>query len=187
MHCLSGMHGYGFNMKETESWFERAKKEAKKSLPRNERVFGIGIVIFCILMIFFFWTHQTQSTGFFTSKFGSLEMVLFYGFWLFWISTASLEAIFSQRLLSRIDDTFGGLIFTTISIALLLILFPFEFSHLSDVLPESIRFLVQWISNEIALVIMFLLVIAHLAAAIYSPFAYKFVDKKLFKREKNKD
>ena len=187
MHYLSGMHGYGFNMKETEIWFERAKKEAKKSLPRNERVFGIGIVIFCILMIFFFWAHQTQSTGFFTSKFGSLEMVLFYGFWLFWISTASLEAIFSQRLLSRIDDTFGGLIFATISIALLLILFPFEFSHLSDVLPESIRFLVQWISNDIARVIMVLLVIAHLAAAIYSPFAYKFVDKKLFKREKNKD
>jgi hypothetical protein len=171
-------------MKETENWFSRAKTAAEETLPRNERVVGIAIVTFCFLMIIFFGTHQIQSTDFFTFKFGLLEMILFYGFWIFWITTASLEAILNQRLLSRIVDTFGGLIFATISIAILLILFPFEFTYLSDGLPGSIRFLVQWISNDIARVIMIILVIAHLAAAIYSPFAYKFVDKKRFKRGK---
>jgi hypothetical protein len=34
---------------------------------------------------------------------------------------------------------------------------------------------------------MVLLAIAHLAAAIYSPFAYKFIDKKRFKRKKISD
>jgi hypothetical protein len=135
-------------------------------------------------MIIFFRAHHIESTGFFTMKFGALEMFLFYGFWVFWITTASLEAIFSQRFLSRIVDTFGGIIFCVLSIAILLFLFPFEFSHLADVLPESIRFLVQWISNDIAQVIMGLLMIAHLAAAIYSPFAYKFIDKKSLKRNK---
>ena len=171
-------------MKDTQSWFERAKTAAEEALPRNERVFGIVIVVFCILMIIFFITHQMNSTGFFTSEFETFEMLFFYGFWIFWITTASLEAILNQRLLSRIVDTFGGIIFATISIALLLVLFPFEFSHISDLLPESIRFLVKWISNDIARVILVLLVIAHLAAAIYSPFAYKFVDKKRFKRKK---
>jgi hypothetical protein len=174
-------------MKETESWFSRAKEAAEEPLPRNERVFGIAIVVFCILMILYFGAHQIQNSGFFTSKFGVVEMVLFYGFWMFWITTAGLEAILSQRLLSRIVDTFGGLIFATISMALLLVLFPYEFNHLADMLPESIRFLVQWLSNDIARVIMVLLVIAHLAAAIYSPFAYKFVDKKRFKRKKISD
>lgn len=174
-------------MKETENWFSRAKAEAKKPLPRNERVFGIAIVVFCVLMIIFFVSHQIQTTGFFTIKFGALEMLLFYGFWIFWITTAGLEAILSQRLLSRIVDAFGGLIFATISIALLLVIFPFEFTHLSDILPESIRFLVTWISNDIARVIMVLLVIAHLATAIYSPFAYKFADKKRFNREKKEE
>jgi hypothetical protein len=173
-------------MNEIQNWFSRAKTAAEEALPRNERVVGISIVVFCVLMIIFFVAHQTQSTGFFTSKFGALEMLLFYGFWIFWITTASLEAIFSQRLLSRIVDTFGGLIFATISIASLLVLFPYDFTHLADVLPESIRFLVQWISNDIARVIMVLLVIAHLAAAIYSPFAYTFVDKEYFKRKKKK-
>jgi hypothetical protein len=171
------------NLNNSGNWFSRAKREAEKKLPLNERVFGIAIVIFCIIMIIFFITHQMNSTGFFTSEFGTLETLFFYGFWIFWITTASLEAIFSQRLLSRIVDTFGGLIFATISLALLLFIFPFEFTHLSDVVPNFIRFLIEWISNDIARVIMMLLVIAHLAAAVYSPFAYKFVDKKRFKRK----
>ena len=164
-------------MNEIKNWFSRAKTEAEKPLPRNERVVGIAIVVFCILMILFFVTHQIQTTGFFTENFGPLEMLLFYGFWIFWITTASLEALLSQRLLSRIVDTFGGLIFATISEAILLLLFPFEFTYLAEVLPASIRFLVQWISNDIARVIIILVIIAHLAAAIYSPFAYKFIDK----------
>jgi hypothetical protein len=179
------MHGCGFKMKETQSWFARAKKGAEEPLPRNERVFGVGIVVFSILLIIFFVSHQTQSTGFFTINFGALEMVLFYGFWIFWITTAGLESILTQRLLSRIVDTFGGLIFATISTAILLVLFPFEFTHLADVLPESIRFIVSWISNDIAKLIMVLMVIGHLAAAIYSFFAYKFIDKKRFKRKKS--
>lgn len=184
MHYLFGMHGCGFKMKEAESWFSRANTAAEEELPRNERAFGIAIVVFCLLMIIYFISHQTWATGFFTSKFGAMEMLFFYGFWFFWITTASLEAILSQRLLSRIVDTFGGLIFATISIGILLSIFPFEFGHLSDILPESIRFLIQWISNDIARVIMVILVFLHLAAAIYCPFAYKFVEKKHFKRKK---
>jgi hypothetical protein len=172
------------NMNENENWFSKAKIEAKKELPLNERIFGILIVIFCILMIIFFVTHQIRLTGFFTIKFGIFEMLFFYGFWIFWITTATLEAIFSQRLLSRIVDTFGGLIFATLSLSLLLFLFPFDFTHLADALPGILRFLVQWISNDIARVIMVILIILHLAAAIYSPFAYNFIDKKIFNRKK---
>ena len=111
MLLLFGMHGFGCEMKESLDWFERAKKAAEEPLPNNERVFGIGIVLFSILMIFFFRNHQMNSTGFFTLEFRILEMLFFYGFWIFWITTASLESIFNQRLLSRIFDTFGGIIF----------------------------------------------------------------------------
>ena len=171
-------------MKETKTWFSRAKTAAEEPLPRNERVFGIGIVIVSVLMIIFFVSHQIQQTGFFTSKFGAFEMLLLYGFWIFWITTAGLESILSQRLLSRIVDTFGGIIFATISIALLFVIFPFDFSHLADVLPESTKFLIQCVSNDIARVILVLIMILQLLAAIYCPFAYKFIDKKRFKRNK---
>ena len=171
-------------MKETKNWFFRAKTTAEETLPTNERVFGIGIVIFSVLMIILFVSHQMQSTGFFTLKFGALEMLFLYGFWIFWITTAGLESILSQRLLSRIVDTFGGVFFAALAIAWNLVVFPFDFAKFSNVLPDSIRFLVQWISNDIVWVIMLVLVILHLLAVIYCPFAYKFIDKKLFKRKK---
>ena len=171
-------------MKVLGDWFYRAKTEAKKKLPLNGRIFGIAIVIVSILMIMFFRDHQIHSTGFFTSKFGTMEIIMLYGFWIFWITTASLEAIFNQRLLSRIVDTFGGVIFAAVSIAWNLVVFPFEFAYFANVIPEYLKFLVQWISNDIAWIIMIALMILHLLAAIYCPFAYQFVDKKILKRKK---
>jgi hypothetical protein len=61
--------------------------------------------------------------------------------------------------------------------------FPFEFAHFADVSPDSLRFLVGWISNDIARVLMVLAIIVYLGAAVYCPIAYKFVGKKQSKRE----
>jgi hypothetical protein len=46
------------------------------------------------------------------------------------------------------------------------------------VLPDVLKFLVQWISNDIARGIMVLGTILLVVAAIYSPIAYKFVNMK---------
>ena len=168
-----------------ESWFSRAKSEADKGIPDSERVVGIGIVVVSILMVLYFAAHQTWSTGFFTETFGTLEMIMLYGSLIFWIISSGLEGVLGQRLLSRLFDVFGGVIFVTIGLAWLLVVFPFEFAHFAEVLPDSLRFLVQWISNDIARVLMVLGIIVFAVAAVYSPIAYGFVSKKRFGREKN--
>jgi hypothetical protein len=166
-----------------ESWFSRAKAEANKGIPPNERIVGIAIVVVCVLIVLYFVAHQTWSTGFFTTKFGTLEMIMLYGSLIFMIVSAGLEGIFGQRLLSRIWDAFGGLIFATIGVTWLLVVFPFEFTYFADVLPDFLRFLIQWISNDIAQVLMVLIIIVSLGAAIYTPIAYKFVSLKRSKPE----
>ena len=170
-------------MKANENWFSRGKAEADKGIPCGERVVGIAIVVFSVLMVLYFAAHQRRSTGFFTATFGTLEMLALYGYWAFWIVSAGLEGVLGLRLHSRLFDAFGGLIFATICIAWLLVVFSFEFAYFADVLPESLRFLVQWISNDIARVLMVLGIIVHLGAAIYTPIAYKFVGKKSPKHE----
>jgi hypothetical protein len=167
----------------TENWFSRGKAEADKGIPISERIVGIGIVVFTVLGVLFFVAHQTQSTGFFTATFGRLEMLMFYGHLVFWIITAGLEGIFGQRLLTRLFDTFGGIIFAAVSTAWLFVVFPFEFAYFADVLPDFLRFLVQWISNDIARMVMVLAIIGYLGAAIYAPKAYGFIGKKRSKRE----
>lgn len=174
-------------MSEIKSWFSRAKVEAEKGIPRGERGFGIALVVINILMILYFTTHQMRSTGFFTEFFGTLEMFFLYGYSVFWIISAGLEGVLGLRLLSRIFDVFGGVIFGGICIIWLLAVFPFEFSYFAIILPNSIRFLLGWISNDIARVIMVLGIIVHFSAAIYCPIAYKFIDKKNFKRKKITD
>ena len=166
-----------------ESWFSRAKAEADKGVPKNERITGIVLVVASILAILYFVSHQTGSTGFFTQKFGKLEMFLLYGSLVAWIITGSLDGIFSQRLLSRFFDSFGGIIFIAVANAWLLVVFPFEFTYFADVLPVFLRFLLQWISNDIARVIILLFTVAMGIAAVYSPISYKLIRIKRSKPE----
>jgi len=169
--------------KTNENWYSRGKAEADKGIPYGQRVAGIAIVVVSILIVLYFAAHQMWSTGFFTATFGTLEMIMLYGSLIFMIVSAGLEGIFGQRLLSRIWDAFGGLIFATIGNTWLLVVFPFDFTYFADVLPDFLRFLVQWISNDIARVLMVLIIIVILGAAIYTPIAYKFVRIKRSKRE----
>jgi hypothetical protein len=165
------------------SWFSRAKAEAAKGVPKNERVTGVFLVIASVLAILYFAFHQMGSTGFLTLKFGTLEMFLLYGSLVAWIITGSLDGIFGQRLLSRLFDTFGGIIFIVVANAWLLVVFPFEFTYFAEMLPFSLRFILQWISNDIARVTMFLYTFTMGVAAVYSPIAYKFVKIKRPKPE----
>lgn len=166
-----------------QNWYSRGKADADKGIPADERVSSIIIAVFSLLMMVFFVSHQIQSTGFFTVEFGTLEQFLFYGYWVVWMTTASLEGIFGLRLYSRLFDVFGGIIFLLISTVILLIIFPFDFQYLADVLPESLRFLLEWISDDIARVVMVLGVIGLLFATVYSPIAYKFVALKRFNHD----
>jgi drug/metabolite transporter superfamily protein YnfA len=97
--------------------------------------------------------------------------------------TGALEGFFGKRLLSRLFDAFGGIVFMVVSLAWLLVVFPFDFAYFADVLPVSLRFLVQWISNGIAQGILVLGAILLAVAAVYSPIAYKFVSVKRFRRK----
>ena len=166
-------------MKAIKSWFSRRVEEEMKDLAsktrRHPRVAIAGVVVFTLIVLYLI-AHQLWSTGFFTATFGTLEMLLLYGSLIEWIVVATLEA-FGRKNLSRDIDAFGGIIFVTIGGAWLFVVFPFEFTHFADVLPDFLRFLVQWISNDIARVLMMLWIIVNLVAAIYYGILRMFVRK----------
>jgi hypothetical protein len=72
---------------------------------------------------------------------------------------------------------FLAFFFVTVGIAWLFMVFPFDFAYFADVLPDFLRFLVQWISNDIARVLMVLGIILHLALAVFSTILRVFVRK----------
>ncbi|MFX0066011.1 MAG: hypothetical protein ACFFC7_27915 [Candidatus Hermodarchaeota archaeon] len=149
-------------------WFSKTVEEdLSDEIASDDRVASVVIIVVCVLIGLYFVAHQLWSTGFFTATFGFLEMLLLYGTLIYWIVTSSL-ILLGLKNPSRDLDSFGGLFFATFSIAWLFLVFPFEFAYFADVLPAFIRFLVQWISNDIARVLLVLLFILHLVFAVIS-------------------
>jgi hypothetical protein len=168
--------------KATGNWFVRhAEAEAKKdTLSYSERVGNIVGVVIGLLIVLYFVAHQTGSTGFFTSKFDTLEMLLFYGAIMYGIVSMVLKGLFGRKNLGRLFDVFGAIL-DAVAIAWLFVVFPFDFAYLADVLPSFLRFLLQWISNDIARVLMALGIIVALVMAIYTAILYVFVRRELSK------
>ena len=152
----------------SKGWFARhVEKEAKKDVMKLSERAGEIIGIFCILMLLiFFITHQTSATGFFTTKFGQLEQFLFYGSLLFGIIPNIGKMIIGRKNAIRPLEAFGA-IFSGIALLWLLHVFPFDFTHLTDVLPEILRLITIWISNDIAKIFMIIGIVGSFVTALY--------------------
>jgi hypothetical protein len=144
-----------------------ATEELSDEIASDDIAASVLLIVVNGLFGLYLIVHQAVSTGFFTPKFGMFEMILLYGIFVYWITTSVLILI-GQKHPSRDLDSYGGLFFATFAIVWLIVIFPFDFTYFADVLPDFIRFLVQWISNEIALVLLILLFIIHLILAVYS-------------------
>ncbi|MFX0124354.1 MAG: hypothetical protein ACFFAE_12000 [Candidatus Hodarchaeota archaeon] len=144
-----------------------AEEELSDEIASDDIAASIFLIVVNCLFGLYFIAHQMVSTGFFTSMFSTLEMVMLYGILIYWITTSVL-ILLGRKHPSRDLDTYGGLFFAAFAIGWLILVFPFEFTYFADVLPDFLRFLVQWISNEIALVLLVLLFIVHLIFAVFS-------------------
>jgi len=163
-----------------KSWFARhAEGEAKKDrLPFSERAGNVVGILAMLVLLWFFVAHQSSSTGFFTSKFGQTEVLLFYAPPLLSIiATAAKAAVGRKNVLRPLDV--AGMIFSFVALVWMFAVFPFDFSHLADVLPGSLQFLLQWISNDIMRGVMALAMIAIPVAAVYTAALYVFVRREL--------
>ena len=165
--------------KEKNCFLRHTEAEAKKDiLPYSDRVGNLAAIVVIVLVTSYFVAHQMWTTGFFTSKFGSLEMILFYGVLIYQLVPTTLKALFGRKNNARFFEIFGS-VFGTVALAWFLVVFPFDFTYFADVLPSFLRFLLQWISNDIARVLMMLGLIVAPIMAVYTAVLYVFVRREL--------
>lgn len=166
----------------TKNWFaRRAEAEAQKDrLPYSERIGNVAAVVVTLLVVLYFVAHQMWSTGFFTAQFGSAEIFLFYTALLYSLIPAGIRSLIGRKNLARAFEVVGSVL-TAIALAWLYIVFPLDFSHFADVLPTFLRFLLQWISNDIARVLMIIGIIAASIMAAYTAVVYMLVRQELSK------
>ncbi|MEW6603199.1 MAG: hypothetical protein AB1351_00750 [Thermoproteota archaeon] len=106
-----------------------------------------------VLAALFFYAHQAWSTGFFTPGFGGFEALWLYGSIFLAMVGPIIRSATGRRNPARIPEVLVSIFWIAGSITLL-ISFPFNFAHFADVVPELLRFLVSWITNDIAWVLM---------------------------------
>jgi uncharacterized integral membrane protein len=148
----------------------REKKEIEILSPA-QRWTGIFTDILMLLLLAFFLYHQWKNTGFFTDKFGWMEMLALY-----------LPILISlgppiQRLLQGRRNPARPLeVVTDLSLAIgslwLWTHFPFNFAHLADPFPVSMRFAFAWLTNNIGRLILLLQFVIGLLSSVTTMASY---------------
>ena len=144
-----------------------AQEEISNEIETDDKVASVILIIINGLISYFLIVHQTSSTGFFTPKFGTYEMILLYGIPVYWITTSVLILV-GQKNPSRDLDSYGGLFFAAIAFGWLIVFYPFDAAYFSAVLPESLIFLGGWVTDGLILGLLLVLFVVHLALAVYS-------------------
>ncbi len=149
--------------------WDTSKEDTMKTdndiLPTWQRWATLATLACMLALLGFFSWHQATNTGFFTDRFGSLEMLALYG-----PIVVSSAAPVVRMITGRLNPARPFDALTSVCLALgslwLAVGFPLNFVHLADVLPEALRFLLAWISNDIG---RFVLILQVVVSAIGAP------------------
>lgn len=157
-------------------WWERvaAKRAARDELAPGERFGQLVSAAFLFLIGLFFVENQVRGTGFFTSAFKAPEEFLFYGPWVVGMALAVAKAAYGRKNALRPADVVDSL-FTVVAAFALLATFPFDFSHLPALLPESVRFLFWWVNDQVGALVLLLTGVGSLASVAYTSVLYAVV------------
>jgi hypothetical protein len=146
-------------------------KPDKENLSSLERVAEVIIILAMLLLLSFFWYHQSARTGFFTAAFGGLEMLALYGPLALGISAPAIRAWTGQRNPARPFEALTSLALSLGSMWLLIV-FPLNYAHLADALPSGMRFVLAWVTDDIARVILLLQVLVGPITALLTMWRY---------------
>lgn len=139
----------------------------KNQMSVPERAGEIVAIFISGLIAAFFAYHLTRNTGFMTASFGRAGTVLLFG-----SIALSVIASGSRAVVGRRDDTrpfeLVSNVYWSVASIWFLVVFPFNFAHLADPLPLSVRFVISWITNSIGWIIILLATIGGIACSINS-------------------
>jgi hypothetical protein len=143
----------------------------KEFLTPGQRAGEVFAVFIGFLILGFFLYHQYANTGFFTTKFGDLEMFAFYGSILLTFVSPLARAAIGRRNPVRPIDAFSNL-FSAVAALYLFDIFPFNFAHITAVLPRAIQFMFTWVNNDVGRIVLILIFIGSLASGSYNVVRY---------------
>jgi hypothetical protein len=134
------------------------KKRDSENLTLGQRGVEVITGLAVIFLLGFLVYHDVAATGFYTAEFGFLERVALYGPLILSPAAPWTRAITGRRNPARLAEALTSLCLALGSLWLLII-FPLDYTHLSDALPGPLRPLLDWVTDDLARFILILQVI----------------------------
>lgn len=150
------------------------KKPDRESLSPAARVGEIILLGMCLLLLAFLVYHQAANTGFYTEKFGTFEMLCLYVPLLLAFSAPAVRALTGHRNPGRPFEAVTSLLLAGAA-AWLLVVFPFNYAHLADALPQGVRFILAWVTDDIARIVFILQIVVGPLSALVNLWRYTVV------------
>ena len=97
---------------EDSNWVRKQVSESAKKdiIPFPDKVGQIVGMAFIVIIVAFFVKHQNDSTGFFTSEFGTGETIVFYAAALFGLLTGSAKIVVGRKNKVRPIEMVGNML-----------------------------------------------------------------------------
>ena len=151
---------------EPRGWWETGNRAWRNNehLDVGQRAGEIVAAAIFPLIFGFFAYHQIANTGFFTSSFGSWEMLAFYGSIFLSMIPPLARAVVGHRNPVRPYEAAVNIFFALATLYLLGV-FPFNFAHFADGFPAAARFAFSWITNDIGRIVMMLMLVGSFVSA----------------------
>jgi hypothetical protein len=155
------------------SWLDersqlRASRDRMSPGARAGELFGLLI---SVLVLLFFVENQVRGTGFFTSSFGPLEELAFYGSWAVGALVSVVRAAYGRRNAVRPLVILESAVLA-VSAFWLLFVFPFDFAHLPDLLPGAIKPAFFWSTDTVGWLVLLLVGVGSIANFLYNSVLY---------------
>lgn len=148
-----------------QPWRGGASPLSRDRLKPSER-FGefIGVVI-TLLVLYYFYESQVLATGLFTAAFGPTEQLAFYGPFVLGMVISLVRGVYGRKHTVRPLQSLQGAALAVASMWLLYT-FPFEFTHLTALLPHPLQVPFWWISNPVGQLLLVLGIIGGLVSMV---------------------
>jgi hypothetical protein len=143
----------------------------KAMMTPARRWAGLYTVVLMLLLLIFFAYHQWKKTGFFTDKFGTVEMVALYAPIVISMGAPIQRAIQGRSNPARPLEAASDLSLAISSIWLWNH-FPFNFAHLADPFPSAMHFAFAWITDNVGRFILLLQIVIGFISALSTIVSY---------------
>ena len=158
---------------------KQADKEARTDqLQRSERMGQLVAVAGFIVVLLFIVVHQTRPTGFFTGEDATAAEAAVYIMLAFGIPPLLVRFFMGRKNVARPFELLSFVPFFVGQLYLLAV-FPFDFAHFADPLPDSLEFLLDWVSPTFAKWILGIGIIGSAVFMVYNFLLYRAVKERL--------